>query len=256
MSNNNTNKIDEIQNFTFEINNFHISLDNMCLTLLWIKLELYEFGGKWLFEFFTGVVHRNTCLLHDVLNCRESETENASHIFIFFQLGLMLGSTFLWNWRWISKFGLVSMNFIIWIIGSGFLSLILHCSGKFGVSIAFSVVYIITSEMFPTPLRHSTMGLCSMIGRLGSMISPQISLMVSMSTESFFVFRILFVEYSLAAFAKRYIRIYSWFRRSVVFFLTGNHWCHSSRHFRRSWSNWKNEYFWQWKEWFWKFLMN
>lgn len=46
MSNNNTNKIDEIQNFTFEINNFHISLDNMCLTLLWIKLELYEFGGK------------------------------------------------------------------------------------------------------------------------------------------------------------------------------------------------------------------
>lgn len=51
--------------------------------------------------------------------------------------------------------------------------------GKFGSTISFAVCYIITTELFPTPLRHSLMGICSTFGRIGSILAPQIPLLVS-----------------------------------------------------------------------------
>lgn len=50
--------------------------------------------------------------------------------------------------------------------GSQWLNLFAYCLGKFGATAAFTIVYVITSEVFPTPLRHSVMGACSTIGRL------------------------------------------------------------------------------------------
>ena len=50
--------------------------------------------------------------------------------------------------------------------------------GKFGISISFSILYVYTSEMFPTNLRQSFMNACSTFGRLGSMLSPQTPLLV------------------------------------------------------------------------------
>lgn len=58
------------------------------------------------------------------------------------------------------------------------LQLSMFLIGKFGATLAFTICYMITSEVFPTPLRHSIMGACSMFGRLGSMVAPQIPLLV------------------------------------------------------------------------------
>lgn len=46
---------------------------------------------------------------------------------------------------------------------------------------AFATVYIYTAELFPTTMRHSLLGICSMTGRVGSILSPQTPLLVSQS---------------------------------------------------------------------------
>lgn len=46
--------------------------------------------------------------------------------------------------------------------------------GKFGVSSAFTTVYLYTSELFPTSVRNLCLGLSSMVGRIGAILSPYI----------------------------------------------------------------------------------
>ncbi|XP_044757874.1 solute carrier family 22 member 15-like [Coccinella septempunctata] len=87
---------------------------------------------------------------------------------------LLIGSFFLTSGSCFFSIFLYSAGLIV---ESAWLLLVLHCFGKFGVAFAFNMVHIMMSEMFPTPLRQTTIGLCSMIGRIGCMISPQISLM-------------------------------------------------------------------------------
>ncbi|GJQ86217.1 hypothetical protein Trydic_g8918 [Trypoxylus dichotomus] len=62
------------------------------------------------------------------------------------------------------------------------LSLCLYLFGKFGATAAFTIIYVISSEIFPTPLRHSLMGACSTFGRIGSMVSPQMPLLGALWT--------------------------------------------------------------------------
>lgn len=50
--------------------------------------------------------------------------------------------------------------------------LIFFIIGKAAITLGFALVYVVTSEMWPTNLRTSIMNTCSMIGRVGSMISP------------------------------------------------------------------------------------
>ncbi|ESO84002.1 hypothetical protein LOTGIDRAFT_108526 [Lottia gigantea] len=47
--------------------------------------------------------------------------------------------------------------------------------GKFGASAGFGVIYMFSAELFPTVLRNSSVGLCSVSARIGSMIAPYIS---------------------------------------------------------------------------------
>ncbi|XP_019868170.1 organic cation transporter protein isoform X1 [Aethina tumida] len=56
-------------------------------------------------------------------------------------------------------------------------SLVVYLLGKFGATAAFTILYVLTSEMFPTNMRHSFMGTCSTFGRIGSMVSPQTPLL-------------------------------------------------------------------------------
>ncbi|XP_077596524.1 solute carrier family 22 member 4 [Stigmatopora nigra] len=51
-------------------------------------------------------------------------------------------------------------------------ALLLEMLGKFGVTAAFCVVYAVTSELFPTVIRNTAMGCCSMAARIGTIISP------------------------------------------------------------------------------------
>lgn len=57
--------------------------------------------------------------------------------------------------------------------------LILFLVGKCAITLTFTVLYIYTAELFPTELRHSLLGCCSMFGRIGSMVAPQLPLLVS-----------------------------------------------------------------------------
>lgn len=54
------------------------------------------------------------------------------------------------------------------------LTIALAMIGKLGVTTAFFVIYLITSEVFPTAIRASMFGLCSMAARIGGMTSSYI----------------------------------------------------------------------------------
>ncbi|KAK4883422.1 hypothetical protein RN001_006741 [Aquatica leii] len=57
------------------------------------------------------------------------------------------------------------------------LKLTTYLLGKFAITAAFSICYIITTEIFPTCLRHSSVASCSMFGRIGYAIAPQLPLL-------------------------------------------------------------------------------
>lgn len=52
--------------------------------------------------------------------------------------------------------------------------------GKCAITTAFGSLYIITAEIYPTPFRQTLMGICSMLGRIGSMSAPQMPVLVRM----------------------------------------------------------------------------
>ncbi|KAK9498871.1 hypothetical protein O3M35_003426 [Rhynocoris fuscipes] len=57
--------------------------------------------------------------------------------------------------------------------------LIIFLIGKCAITVSFSVLYLFSSEIFPTKARHSLMGTCSMFGRVGSMMAPLTPLVAS-----------------------------------------------------------------------------
>ncbi|XP_035761283.1 solute carrier family 22 member 4 [Neolamprologus brichardi] len=57
-------------------------------------------------------------------------------------------------------------------IGLPGVAVFLEMLGKFGITSAFCVVYAVTSELFPTVIRNTAMGICSMAARIGTIISP------------------------------------------------------------------------------------
>ncbi|NXU05339.1 S22A5 protein, partial [Buphagus erythrorhynchus] len=52
------------------------------------------------------------------------------------------------------------------------LSILLVMLGKFGITSAFSMVYVYTTELYPTVVRNMGVGASSMASRLGSILSP------------------------------------------------------------------------------------
>lgn len=44
--------------------------------------------------------------------------------------------------------------------------------GKFGVTAAFSMVYVYTAELYPTVVRNMGVGVSSTASRLGSILAP------------------------------------------------------------------------------------
>ncbi|OWF50932.1 Organic cation transporter protein [Mizuhopecten yessoensis] len=46
--------------------------------------------------------------------------------------------------------------------------------GKFGISISYGIIYLMSAEVFPTVVRNAGMGVSSMCARIGGMLAPQI----------------------------------------------------------------------------------
>uniref|UniRef100_A0A5F5Q0M3 Solute carrier family 22 member 5 n=1 Tax=Equus caballus TaxID=9796 RepID=A0A5F5Q0M3_HORSE len=53
-----------------------------------------------------------------------------------------------------------------------YLATVLVMVGKFGITAAFSMVYVYTAELYPTVVRNMGVGVSSMASRLGSILSP------------------------------------------------------------------------------------
>ncbi len=50
--------------------------------------------------------------------------------------------------------------------------------GKFAITFTLNVIFVITAELYPTVIRNSAMSINQTFGRLGSIISPNIQLLV------------------------------------------------------------------------------
>ncbi|XP_053679243.1 organic cation transporter protein-like [Anopheles nili] len=62
----------------------------------------------------------------------------------------------------------------------GWLHTTMFLISKMTISFSFGVLYIYTAEIFPTNLRQSLLSMCSMIGRLGSIVAPQMPLLAKL----------------------------------------------------------------------------
>ncbi|XP_067642219.1 organic cation transporter protein-like [Eurosta solidaginis] len=74
--------------------------------------------------------------------------------------------------------------------------------GLFGASMSFPTVYLYGGELFPTVVRNSGLGLCSFVGRLGSIVAPFIS---SMSDHAPWIPPAVFGGFALAAAASVFL---------------------------------------------------
>ena len=75
--------------------------------------------------------------------------------------------------------GAESYNHIFWLLlGYGYAVVLVYMIGKAGIATVFLFDYFWSSEMFPTTLRSSLVGLCSLFARIGSILSPIIADMV------------------------------------------------------------------------------
>jgi hypothetical protein len=45
--------------------------------------------------------------------------------------------------------------------------------GKFCASASYAIIYLYSSELFPTSVRNSGMGTCSMMARVGAIVSSK-----------------------------------------------------------------------------------
>ncbi|KYN07327.1 Solute carrier family 22 member 5, partial [Cyphomyrmex costatus] len=55
--------------------------------------------------------------------------------------------------------------------------LLLYMGGKLCIAMSFATIYLFTAELFPTTVRNSLLGICDMMSRIGSSLSPQIPLL-------------------------------------------------------------------------------
>lgn len=61
------------------------------------------------------------------------------------------------------------------------LRLCIFLVGKCCSTISYTIIYVFTTEMFPTCSRHAMFSVCAMMGRMGAMVAPQLPLLSRIS---------------------------------------------------------------------------
>ncbi|RXM95205.1 Solute carrier family 22 member 5, partial [Acipenser ruthenus] len=89
----------------------------------------------------------------------------------------------------------------------------LEMVGKFGITAAFSIVYVYTAEVYPTVVRNMAVGTCSMGSRLGSIISPYFIYLAATEVPAYVVAWLL-----LRWFPRRYSMSVTLFLGGVLLF--------------------------------------
>ena len=64
-----------------------------------------------------------------------------------------------------------------------FLQVLLSLIGKFGASATWGIVFVYTAEMFPTVIRNQAVGTCSLVARVGGVISLLLDLLKVIITD-------------------------------------------------------------------------
>lgn len=80
-----------------------------------------------------------------------------------------------------------NMNFAEEVINVESLATALALIGKASIVSCFCIIFIYSSEVFPTVIRTVGVGTCAFWGRVGSLLAPQIRLLVNKLTEIFSV---------------------------------------------------------------------
>ncbi len=65
-----------------------------------------------------------------------------------------------------------TLLFVTAFMEKGVGMMVVVMAGKFGIICIFAIIYLHSSEVFPTVVRTSGLGTCSMCGRIGSMLAP------------------------------------------------------------------------------------
>ncbi|XP_055906931.1 organic cation transporter protein-like [Eupeodes corollae] len=87
------------------------------------------------------------------------------------------------GYLFLSGVSIMAMNFCA-SASNDSLRLILYLLGKMSITASFQVLYIFTSEIFPTNSRSTLGSFCSMIGRFGAMVAPQTPLLAKYYTSA------------------------------------------------------------------------
>lgn len=74
-------------------------------------------------------------------------------------------------------YNIISNTFVLYS-GYAWLGIVLFMAFETLATFSYNIVYIYTSELFPTYTRNSMHAICSAMGRVGSLIAPQTPLLV------------------------------------------------------------------------------
>ena len=74
---------------------------------------------------------------------------------------------------------LFHLDFATSSFGITLIKMIVSLTGKFAVSTSLAVLYVYTSELFPTEVRNKGLGVSSVATRCGSLLAPFAALLVS-----------------------------------------------------------------------------
>lgn len=142
----------------------NIRKNTICMAINWIVCSFGFYGVSQYIGQLSGDIFINIAI-SAVLNC-------IATVVIFFMTKYMKRKSSLL----LLNIGSAVCLFLIAAIpdeGAGaMVKVVLACIGNLGMFVAFIVVYLYASELFPTVVRNVAMGICSMLARIGSMVAP------------------------------------------------------------------------------------